>query len=229
MPVSRTSIHTASPRSRAVTVTPPRAVYLSALSTRFDSMRCSSSGSLRTHRRLARTRSCSAFCSASGPKLKFIRKKSASSCTGRTTGVTTPASSRDTSSMVSSDMPSASTARISRSAFCPSGRSLSSLRSAAPNSAMACSGWRRSWLAVPRKRVFSALARSVAAICSPRRPARASFSKRRISASVRMRFCSMPVRKVSPRCAAPKTARNTCSASRCQASATISPSIIGRP
>ncbi|MCY1359780.1 hypothetical protein D9M69_463750 [compost metagenome] len=199
MPVSRTSIHTVSPRSRAVTVTPPCTVYLRALSIRLDSMRCSSCGSLRTHRPLARTRSCSSFCSACAEKVWLSGRNSASSSTGCGDGVMTPASSRETSSMVSSEAPSAFTARIRRSALRLSGRPRSSFSSAAPNSAMACSGWRRSWLAAPRKRVFSSLARSVAAICSPRRAASASFSKRSMGESVSSRCWRTPACSVSIR------------------------------
>ena len=58
IPVSRTSIHTCAPRTRASTTTPPCAVYFSALSTKLDSNRCSRCASLRTHSGLARSRSC---------------------------------------------------------------------------------------------------------------------------------------------------------------------------
>ena len=202
MPESTTSIHTESPspsplrRTRARTDTPPRAVYLSALSSRFDSMRCSSRGSLRTHRPLARSRSCSWRCSACAENMGLSARNRPSSETGSSTGSTTPASRRETSSMVSSELPSAFTARISRCALRLPGCSFSS---AAPNSAIACSGWRRSWLAVARKRVFSMLARSAAAICSPRRVASASFSKRSTSESVSSRCCCRPTRSVNSR------------------------------
>jgi hypothetical protein len=95
---------------------------------------------------------------------------------------------REMSSMVSSERrahrPRASAARIADLGMAAA----ASCSSAAPNSAIACSGWRRSWLAAARKRVFSALARSVAATCSPSCAASASFSKRRISEAVSSRW-----------------------------------------
>ena len=230
-PVSITSTHTWAPagvsRARATTSTPPWVVYLMALSTRLDRSRCSRCASDLTHNGEARRRSCRPFSSAREANTGLIDCNTALSDTARRSGVITPASRRETSSMVSSDVPNAFTARIRRVALVCWGWPCSSFSITAPNRAMACSGWRRSWLAEAKKRVFSSLTFCVTAICRASSSASASFSKRDSSASLSTRFCCRAKSSVASRCTAARAASVTCSAPPCHKSAEIKPSTIG--
>ncbi|MNV35930.1 hypothetical protein D3C71_1273910 [compost metagenome] len=97
----------------------------------------------------------------------------------------------------------------------------------APNSAMACSGWRRSWLAAARKRVFSSLARWVAAIWWLSCSASASFSKRMVSAAVSSRWCCSAKMIMTPMYSRQPVARNRCTVSPRQASARVRLAMLG--
>ncbi|MCY1215870.1 hypothetical protein D3C71_874570 [compost metagenome] len=124
-------------------------------------MRRSRSGSVRTARPGGQS-VCSATrrAAAAAPKLAITAVSSRSICTRCGWATTTPASSFETSSSASSMARSCSRLLSTTSTIARASGAIATWRSAPTLSAIACRGWRRSWLAPARKRLLSLLART---------------------------------------------------------------------
>jgi hypothetical protein len=117
-----------------------------------------------------------------------MRSSSGAVGNGRGRASTMPASSREISRIELNRPPSASTEPL----ICPTSRRPSLLigwpASASTNISIACTGWRRSWLAAARKRDFATLAASATSFCCRRLLASDRFSNCSASDSTRMRL-----------------------------------------
>ena len=184
-PVSHTRIPISSPRRRQPTSTVPCAVWRNALLIRLRSIRSSICGSLYTQACVGTKHNSKPFCSASGrisPSSRASRsfKDRAAFC-----GVMSPACRRDMSSNSSSTSSSARAEADKRSSNGADWVGSRVRRSASISRWIACSGWRRSWLAAARKRDLAWSASSASCFSRLRCWASACFSRRsRIDSSM---------------------------------------------
>ena len=176
MPVSRTSTSQPPPRARALTSTLPCCVYRMAFCTRFANAWRSSTGSAQTvaPRRGSRSRR------VRPPRLACSRNRRTTSASSapRSTAVLWPSGCPDSrrdrsSSALNSWLMACMLARRSATSGRRTGSVLRRLIASTIRD-MACTGWRRSWLAVARNMFFSVRALSAC----PRAAARASFAVR---------------------------------------------------
>ena len=185
-PVSQTSMRTLSPRRRQPTKTPPRSVYLMAFETKLRKIRPRSCGSLRVPSAIGQRDKRILLCAATTANVSFSIARRLPMLTVVTCGFRAPASSltysrrRSNSSIAEPrERSSASNCRF------PSGV-LTSFPSPPNCSAIACRGWRMSWLTVARKPVVAFAARTARS----RAACRSTERCRRSSVVLRNAICN---------------------------------------